>query len=148
MDALIQALADIEPTAGERAIAPNSDSCQVCNNCEGWENESVTRKDRTINVDIWPKPGFELKTDGRTLIHAANNGCLTCSIFLCALRTFLPTVEDDLQVTGWLPMPKGSLPVLSVKLTGEVDTNGLRFDFFTTPGKSHPDQKLTSLCSE
>jgi hypothetical protein len=146
MDALIQALASIDPKVGERTVAPNPNSCQVCNNCEGWENESVTPKSRTLKVDKWPKPGFELKTDARTLIDAANDDCPTCGIFLCTLRTFLLTIEDDLEITGWLPMPRDSLPILSVKATGEVDDkSGLKFELFTAPGNPDPSSPISDL---
>lgn len=135
MDALIQVLAGLDSKDGERIVAANPASCQVCNNCEGWENERVTPKERKIKVDQWPTPGFEIRTNLRAVIDAGENGCPTCGIFACAIKVYVPELDDDLEVKGWLPMPSGSLPVLWVKKKGEEDnSDGLKFDFFTAPG--------------
>lgn len=144
MDALLQALADIDPDAGERSVPPNPGSCPICNNCEGWESGSVKPMGQAFKVDQWPKPGFDLKTSARNLIDAANDGCPTCSIFFSALQYFLPTIEDDLEITGWLPMPEDSLPMLSVTSKSKLDEKmELKFEFFTTPG--NPPHKLISI---
>jgi hypothetical protein len=148
MDALIQALADIDSKGGEHSIARNPTACQICNSCEGWENESVTPKDRKFVVKKWPTPGFEIRTDVQTLIDTANSGCPTCGIFACAVKNFLPKIGEHLEVRGWLPMSRGSFPVLWIKPKGVEDNkSGFKFEFFTIPGNSHPScLKFTLFC--
>jgi hypothetical protein len=138
MDALIHALAGIESLAGEKITAtPNPTSCSVCNDCEGWESERVAPKGRTFVVERWPSPGFEIKTNIRTLFDSANAGCPTCEVFRCAITNFLPEVGADFDVMAWLPMPPHSLPMLWVKPKGvRNDEDGFKFDFFTTPGNA------------